>query len=136
MIISRELKSNSLEIWKIEIRDIESTNFLIIEDQKRPSTLEDYYWLSETDKQFFEPRENYIKVQFISNKNNIEELNLEHSEIAALTENLLGHVAQAYCDWSLDFLFNMNPDDYIQELLETYGIDRTDISKFKYLSQD
>ena len=72
MIISRELKSNSLEIWKIEIPDIESTNFLIIEDKKRPSTLKDYSWLSETDKQFFEPRENYIKVQFISNKN-IEE---------------------------------------------------------------
>ncbi|BBU37895.1 hypothetical protein APP_01870 [Aeribacillus pallidus] len=135
MIISRELKSNSLEIWKIEIPDIESTNFLIIEDKKRPSTLKDYSWLSETDKQFFEPRENYIKVQFISNKN-IEGLNIEHSEIAALTENLLGHVAQAYCSWNLDFLFNMNPDDYVREVLETYGIDRADISKFKYLSQD
>lgn len=134
MILSRELNSNTLEIWKIEIPNIESTNYLIIEDQKRPSTLEDYPWLSEIDKQFFESRDNFIKVQFISNKN-IKDLNLECSDISELTENLLGHVAQVYCNWNLDFLVNMNPYDYIQELLEKSGV-TTNLSKYKYLSQD
>lgn len=135
MILSRELNSNTLEIWKIEIPNIESTNYLIIEDQKRPSTLEDYPWLSEIDKQFFESRDNFIKVQFISNKN-IKDLNLECSDISELTENLLGHVAQVYCNWNLDFLVNMNPYDYIQELLEKSGVNTTNLSKYKYLSQD
>lgn len=108
---------------------------MIIEDLKRPSSLKDYSWLSETEKEFFEPKENYIKVQFISNKS-LEELNLEQSGIAASAENLLGHVAQIYCDWNLDFSFNIDPDEYLQKLLKIYGIDRNDISKFKYLTQD
>lgn len=134
MIITRELKTNALEIWEVEIPDIESTNFLMIEDQKRASTLEDYRWLNETDQEIFEPRENYIKVQFISNKG-FEELNLQ-DEISALTERLLGHVAQAYCDWNLEFLYNEDPKIYIQKILETHGLDQYDVSKFKYLSQD
>ena len=135
MIISRELNTNSLEVWKIEIPNIESTTYLIIADQKRPSTLNDYPWFSESDKQFFEPKDNFIKVQFISNKS-IENLNLEHSDISELIENLLSHVAQAYCNWNLDFLINLYPDAYIQELMRTFGINSADISKFKYLSQD
>lgn len=66
MIITRELKTNALEIWEVKIPDIESTNFLMIEDQKRPSTLEDYPWLNETDQEIFEPRENYISKRQIS----------------------------------------------------------------------
>lgn len=134
MFIRRVYKSNLLEIWRIEIPNIESTNYLVIEDKKRPSTPADYPWLSESEKESFEPRENYIKVQFISNRN-IEELNLEN-EISELTSDLLDHVAQTYCDWNLHFSFLKNPDDYVQEILKSHGIERDDISKFKYLSQD
>src|SRR5690606_31932378 len=135
MIISREFNSNSLEIWKVEVPNISSINYLVIADQKRPSTLEDYPWFSEADKEFFEPRENFIKIQFISEKD-LESLNLSHSEISNVTENLLGHVAQGYCNWNIDFLIKNNAEDYINELLENHGFNRDNTSKFKYLSQD
>jgi len=135
MIIRRMFKSNALEIWKIEIPDTESTNYLIISDQKRPSTLADYPWLDEADKKFFEPRENFIKVQFVSNQD-LQGLNLSRHDVSGLADDLLAHVAQAHCDWNIDFLRIANPDRYVRALLNKQGIKDDDVSRFKYLSQD
>lgn len=135
MILSREYNSNTIEIWNINIENTDSINYLIIVDKKRKSTVEDYPWLSEEEKDFFESRDNYINVQFISNSN-LEELNISYEDISEITENLLGHVAQAFCNWNIDFTFNANSEDLLESILKKYELDKKDSSNYKFLSQD
>lgn len=134
MILKREYNSETIEIWNVMIEDTDSMNYLILADKKRPSTVQDYPWLRDEEKDLFEPTNNFIKVQFVSNKS-LEDLHLSFEDLAELTENLLNHVAQAYCDWNIDYILNSNSKDLLGDLMKTHGINRSNSSTCRFLSQ-
>ncbi|MTH54088.1 hypothetical protein GKZ89_11775 [Bacillus mangrovi] len=132
--MKREYNSETIEIWNVMIEDTDSMNYLILADKKRPSTVQDYPWLRDEEKDLFEPTNNFIKVQFVSNKS-LEDLHLSFEDLAELTENLLNHVAQAYCDWNIDYILNSNSKDLLGDLMKTHGINRSNSSTCRFLSQ-
>jgi len=134
MNVLREFKSQNLEIWKIEDLN-ENVAFLVIIDEMRESKLSDYPWLPQNDSDHFEARSNFINVKYISTSIGIKESDIE--EIRELVESLLNHIAQAYCDWTLDLIevdtTTLSLEDYVNN---TFQLKNYNDKSYRFLSQD
>jgi len=113
----REFNSIDCEVWRV--RRNETDTFLVIKDERRPSELSDYPWLSEHETPFFEPKDNVIHVSYLVTPNISLGLELI-AEVFEVVEQLLHHVAMAACDIILTpHTFPSESDclNYIQKIL-------------------
>lgn len=132
MNISREFKSQHIEIWRVEDK-FENEAYLAICDEMRESRFSDYLWLSKDDEAFFEPRPNYISVKYISTPKGIDSIEIE--KIKELVENLLNHVAQAYCDWNIELIKLDSPQAVQEYISSVYKLKDYPVEAYMSLSQ-
>lgn len=130
--LQRIIRLKDLEAWDIKINDKECR--IIIVDEHRPSTNEDFQWLNNGIGE--DKRENHITVHVYSldDLDEIEEKMLYH-----IAEHLTDHVALAHCNVTVLFKKENDYENALNGLLKDKGYQEFNsmlLSKFFNFSQD
>lgn len=148
MLLKRLLLTKDIEVFEIKKQLYGDVNFyFILIDSRRPSRYEDFSYISNFEKEDFNPRGNFIQALIIYNdKISEDEKELTYEIASGFLED------KDDCDWSLKYIkgdFNrlrvisVNPNALIEQVNELITsiqgekkIDNIELNSFKYLFQE
>lgn len=125
--IERVFRFKDSEAWDLKIN--EKICRLIIIDQRRPTSQEDYPYLNEK----IDSRENHIKCHIVTPCT----LDItEKDELCSITGVFLSHLAQAHCSWNIEFYENESVEQVTKNLISKFTSLQLEELNFTYFSQD
>lgn len=128
----RIIRLKDLEAWDIKYNNKYCR--IILVDEHRPSTQEDFPWLNDGIDN--DPRKNHI-TSYVFFSEELDEA--EQNVIYQVTERFSDHLALAHCNVTVIFEKVDDFDVALNRLLHSIGykdIDNIPLSRFFYLSQD